>query len=254
MIVIHSEKDLEQMRVVGRLAAQLLLEIEEFIKPGISTEDINSFGETYAKKHNAIMAPFKYKIPGCPPFPKHLCTSVNNVVCHGIPDKKVILKNGDILNVDVTLIVNGYHGDTSKTFKIGKVSNTASTLVDVTETAMYLGIEQMRPGNCISSIGLAISNYITPLNYGIVEDLTGHGIGRKFHQEPSVFHFYNPKYKMLLKPGMIMTCEPMINQGGKEVYTLDDYWTIVTADGKLSAQWEHTVAITENGPEILTKI
>lgn len=254
MIVIHSKKDLEQMRVVGRLAAQLLLEIEEFIKPGISTEDINSFGETYAKKHNAIMAPFKYKIPGCPPFPKHLCTSVNNVVCHGIPDKKGILKNGDILNVDVTLIVNGYHGDTSKTFKIGKVSNTASTLVDVTETAMYLGIEQMRPGNCISSIGLAISNYITPLNYGIVEDLTGHGIGRKFHQEPSVFHFYNPKYKMLLKPGMIMTCEPMINQGGKEVYTLDDYWTIVTADGKLSAQWEHTVAITENGPEILTKI
>lgn len=253
MIVIHSKTDLDHMRKVGRLAAQLLDEIQTILKPGISTECINEYGRLFAERHKAIMAPFNYKItPDCPPFPKHLCTSVNNVVCHGIPNKNEILRKGDIINVDVTLILNGYHGDTSRTFMIGKVKPEIKKLVEVTERAMYCGIEQMKPGNCISEIGRIISQFVAPYKYGIVEGLSGHGIGKRFHQEPAVYHYYNPNYKLLLKPGMIMTCEPMLNQGSKYVRTLDDQWTIVTYDGKLSAQWEHTVAITEDGPEILT--
>lgn len=254
MIIIHSKTELDKMRVAGRLAAQLLAEVEAIIKPGVSTEQINQFGVDFAKKHNAVMAPYKYTVPGCPPFPKHLCTSINHVVCHGIPKSDEYLKKGDIINVDVTLIVDGFHGDTSKTFKVGKVSEAASKLVEITEKAMYIGIEQLKPGNCISSVGQAITEFVKPYKYGIVEDLTGHGIGRKFHQEPTIFHYYNPNYKLILKPGMIMTCEPMINLGSKAVTTLEDYWTVITMDGKISAQWEHTIAITENGPEILTKV
>jgi methionyl aminopeptidase len=255
MIIIHSKKELEAMRTAGRIAAQLLAEIEGIIKPGISTEEINEFAVEFGAKHKIIMAPYNYVVSSdCPPFPKHLCTSINNVVCHGIPRKNAILKKGDIINVDVTPIVEGFHGDTSRTFLVGNVSKEAQKLVEITEKALYVGIEQMRPGNCISSIGQAIQNFISPHNYGIVEELSGHGVGRKFHHDPSVFHYYNPKYKLRLKPGMIMTCEPMINQGTKQIMALDDQWSIVTADGKLSAQFEHTVAITEDGPEILTKL
>jgi len=255
LIFIYTKAEIEKMRIVGRLAAQLLDEISTAIKPGISTEYINNIAVNFATKHGVINAPYNYIISAdCPPFPKHLCTSINNVVCHGIPKKNEFLKKGDIINVDVTLIKDGYHGDTSRTFLVGKVSDEAKKLVEVTEKALYCGIEQMKPGNCISDIGLAISKFIEPHNYGIVEELSGHGIGRKFHMEPSLFHYYNPKFKLKLKPGMIMTCEPMINQGTKQVLTSDDQWTIVTADGKLSAQFEHTVAITDNGPEILTKL
>ena len=255
MIEIYSKKELEKMRVVGKLAAQLLNEIGAIIKPGISTDYINTFAIKFATEHGVIHAPYKYVISAdCPPFPKHLCTSINNVVCHGIPKKNEFLKKGDIINVDVTLIKDKFHGDTSRTFLVGDVSDEARKLVETTEKALYLGIEQMKPGNCISDIGRVISEFVTPLNYGIVEDLTGHGIGRKFHQDPSVFHYYNPKYKLKLKAGMIMTCEPMINQGTKNVTTMGDQWTIVTSDGKLSAQFEHTVAITEDGPEILTRL
>ncbi|RJR08388.1 type I methionyl aminopeptidase [Candidatus Parcubacteria bacterium] len=255
MIVIHSQKEIEKMRCVGKLAAQLLDEIGLIIRPGLSTEEINTYGVEYAAKHNVVMAPYNYVASrDCPPFPKHLCTSINNVVCHGIPKSTECLKKGDIINVDVTLIKDGYHGDTSRTFTVGKVSAGIQKLVEVTEKALYVGIEQMQPGSCISQIGLAITNFINPYKYGIVEELTGHGIGRRFHQEPSVFHFYNPKYRLPLKPGMIMTCEPMINMGTKHVTVLDDQWTVVTADGEWSAQFEHTVVITEDGPEILTKL
>jgi len=255
MIIIHSKKEIEKMRAAGRVAAQLLAEIETIIKPGISTEDINQYAVEFGLKHKIVMAPYNYVVsPDCPPFPKHLCTSVNNVVCHGIPRKNEYLKKGDIINVDVTPIVEGFHGDTSRTFLVGNVPEATKKLVEVTKEAMYVGIEQLRPGNCISNVGLAISKFIAPHGYGIVEELSGHGVGRKFHQEPSIFHYYNPKYKMLLKAGMLVTCEPMINMGGKEVVSLDDQWTIVTRDGSLSAQWEHTVAILDDGPEILTKL
>lgn len=242
------------MRAAGRLAAQILSLTGKQVRPGVSTEYLNNYALNLANEAGAIMAPYGYKAsPTDTPFPKHICTSRNHVVCHGIPTKQETLKNGDIINLDVTVILDGFHGDTSRTFLVGKCSPQAKKLVEVTEAAMYEGINAAKPGECISSIGLAIENFIKPHKYGIVEELSGHGVGRKFHQEPTVFHFYNPKYKLRLKPGIIATCEPMINLGKKDVRLLDDGWTVVTADGKLSAQFEHTFVILDSGPEILTK-
>ena len=255
MIEIHNQAEISKMRAAGRLAAEILTELGELAKPGVSTGELNDHGLALATKAGAIMAPYQYKAqPTDPPFPKHLCTSINNVVCHGIPKNNEYLKKGDIVNIDVTGILNGFHGDTSKTFIVGNGKPAALELVKVTEEAMYKGIEAIKPGDCISGIGLAIENYIKPFNYGIVEDLTGHGVGRKFHQSRTIFHYYNPKYKLKLKPGMIFTCEPMINQGTKQVKLLNDGWTIVTADGKLSAQFEHTILVTEDSYEILTQL
>lgn len=255
MIIINSKKEIEGMRTVGKLSAEILAELETKIKPGASTLEINDYANELAIKRGATSACFKYKAhPSDSPFPKHICTSVNHVVCHGIPRKDERLKDGDIINCDVTFILNGFFGDTSKTFYVGTPSDEAKKLVETTFKAMEIGINAIKPGACISEIGSAIEDFITPFGYGIVEELTGHGIGRKFHLEPSIFHFKHPKYKLRMKPGMIFTVEPMINQGTKKVKLLSDGWTVVTADGKLSAQFEHTVLVTDDGFEILTKI
>lgn len=254
MLIIHDAKELTKMRAACKLAAEILEKTGKQVRPGVSTEFLNNYALKLATEAGAVMAPYGYKInPEDVPFPKHICTSRNNVVCHGIPNPKEIVKNGDILNIDVTVILDGFHGDTSKTFLVGKCSPQAKKLVEVAEAAMHEGINAAKAGECISNIGLAIENYVKPFNYGIVEELTGHGVGRSFHQEPTVFHYHNPSYKLKLKPGIIMTCEPMINLGSKAVRLLGDGWTIVTADGKLSAQFEHTIAITEQGTEILTQ-
>jgi len=255
MIEIHNTSEIERARAAGRLAAQILEELGKTVTVGVSTGALNDYGLALATAAGATMAPYRYKAnPQDPPFPKHLCTSINQVVCHGIPKDDEYLKNGDIINIDITVILNGFHGDTSRTFIVGNAKPYAINLVKATEQAMYAGIAAMQPGNCISEVGRAIEKNIQSHGYGIVEDLTGHGVGKKFHQEPTVFHFYNPRYRLKLKSGMILTCEPMINQGTKAVQLLDDGWTIVTKDNKLSAQFEHTLLITESGNEILTKL
>ncbi len=253
MIHIASKKDIEGMRAAGKLAAQILNEVEKIIRPGISTLQINELVDQLTTEAGAISAPYGYTTdPDTPPFPKHCCTSKNEVVAHGIPSDKVWLGKRDIINVDITVILNGYHGDTSRTFFSKKPKPEVKKLVEVTQQAMMAGIEAIKPGGCISDIGKAIEEFVQPHKYGIVDQLTGHGIGQSFHQEPAIFHCYRPELKQEIKPGMIWTVEPMLNLGKKDVRLMPDYWTIVTADGKWSAQFEHTILVTETGYEILT--
>lgn len=250
MIKIKSEEEIKKMKKVGKLAAQTLDFIAPYINPGISTEKINQLCHDFITRNGAYPAPLNYQ-----GFPKSVCTSLNNVVCHGIPSKKDVLKEGDIINVDVTVKLNGYHGDTSRTFLLGKTSSQAKLLVERTEEAMYKGIEAVAPGDYLNEVARAIEGYILPFGYGIVRDYGGHGIGEGFHEEPNVFHFYTPENKIILKPGMIFTIEPMINAGGsyKVITSPEDGWTVYTQDGSLSAQFEHTVLVTDSGREILTK-
>ena len=249
MIQIKSREEILKMRKAGKLAAQLLDYIAPFVKEGISTAELDRLSAEFIKINGAIAAPLNYH-----GFPKSICTSVNNVVCHGIPSEKEILKNGDIINVDVTVILNGYHGDTSRTFIVGEVDEKVKLLVDRTEKAMMRGIEAIKPNSFLSEVGKAIEKYITKFGYSIVEDYGGHGIGAKFHEDPHVYHFYTHLNRIKLKPGMIFTVEPMINVGTHEVVTSKkDNWTVTTKDNKLSAQFEHTVLVTEKGFEILTK-
>lgn len=255
MIEILNKLEIDKMRRACKLAAEILEATASKIKMGISTGELNDYALELATKAGAIMAPYKYKInPTDVPFPKHICTSINNVVCHGIPKDNEYLKKGDIINLDITVILNGFHGDTSKTVFVGDTTLANKKLIEITEKALYVGISEMYSGNCISNIGLAIEKFIKPYKYGIVEELCGHGVNKKFHTEPSVFHFYNPKYKFKLRPNITLSCEPMINAGSKKIKLLNDGWTIVTADGKASAQFEHTILIAEQGNEILTKI
>lgn len=236
------------MRAAGKFAAQLLEYIEPFVKPGISTQELNDLCHQYTTKRGARSAPLNYR-----GFPKAICTSINNVVCHGIPKKEEVVKEGDIINVDVTPIVNGYHGDTSKTFIIGEVPDEIRLLVEDTKKAMWLGIEQVKPGNRINDISNAIDEYLTPKGYGIVRDLMGHGIGRKFHEDPQIPHFKQKGLLPKLSPGMTFTIEPMVNLGTWQVdFDKQDKWTVRTKDGKFSAQFEHTVLVTESGYEVLT--
>jgi len=249
MIQIKSREEILKMRKAGKLAAQLLDYIAPFVKEGISTAELDRLSAEFIKINGAIAAPLNYH-----GFPKSICTSVNNVVCHGIPSEKEILKNGDIINVDVTVILNGYHGDTSRTFIVGEVDEKVKLLVDRTEKAMMRGIEAIKPNSFLSEVGKAIEKYITKFGYSIVEEYGGHGIGAKFHEDPHVYHFYTHLNRIKLKPGMIFTVEPMINVGTHEVVTSKkDNWTVTTKDNKLSAQFEHTVLVTEKGFEILTK-
>jgi methionyl aminopeptidase len=251
---IHTKNEIEKMRAAGKLAAHVLNEVGKKVKIGVTTLELDDYADQITKDAGATSAPYLYQT--CPtdiPFPKHICTSVNNVVCHGIPRSDVYLGKRDIVNVDITVILDGYHGDTSRTFMVKKPKPEIKKLVEATQQAMYKGIEAIKPGACISEIGKAIEEFITPKRYGIVESLTGHGIGTKFHQQPTIFHFYKPDYKLKLKPGMIFTVEPMINQGSKDIGLLDDGWTIITRDGRWSAQFEHTCLVTEDGVEILTK-
>lgn len=247
MISIKSSREIELMRETSKLAAQTLEYIEPFVKPGVSTLELNDLCHDFILKHNAYPSPLNYH-----GFPKSVCTSLNDVICHGIPSAKDILKDGDILNIDVTTYLNKFHGDTNKTFLVGNVSNELKKLVDVTYKCTMLGIEQVKPGGFIGDIGAAIAAYAHSFGYSVVEDYCGHGIGREFHEDPQVVHVGKRGTGPQMKPGMTFTIEPMINLGSKHTKLLKDGWTVLTRDGKFSAQFEHTILVTETGHEILT--
>jgi methionyl aminopeptidase len=251
-VEIKTPREIEAMRTVGRLAADTLSLVGDFLRPGITTNDINDFVHEDTLKKGARPAPLKYRSGGSgPPFPKSVCTSVNEVVCHGIPGSRV-LRDGDIINVDVTHIYNGFHGDTSATFYIGTPSEDAKRVTEVARRCLELGIAEVRPGGRLGDIGAAIQEFAEAHDCSVVEDFVGHGIGRKFHDEPKVAHYGERGKGVRLKPGMTFTIEPMVNLGTWEIRMLDDEWTAVTADGKLSAQFEHTILVTPTGVEILT--
>ena len=237
----------EKMRKAGRLAADVLDMITDYIKPGISTNELDDICHKFiTEEQKAIPAPLNYR-----GFPKSICTSLNHVVCHGIPGQR-ILKSGDCLNIDVTVIKDGFHGDTSRMFFAGKPSIKAQRLSDIAYKSMWLGIEQLSDGKYLGDIGCAIQSYVEKNRFSVVREYCGHGIGRVFHEEPQVLHYGKPGTGVKLKAGMTLTIEPMVNAGKKEVNLLPDGWTVVTKDHSLSAQWEHTILITKNGFEVLT--
>lgn len=247
-ITLKSPEELEKMRVVGALAAEQLSMIEEYVKPGVSTGELDRICHEYTVEvQKATPAPLNYR-----GFPKSVCTSVNHVVCHGIPSDDKILKEGDIINIDVTLIKDGYHGDTSKTFLVGKPGILAQRLVEVCQQCLYRGIKAVKPGGFLGDIGHAVQTYAEKNRFSIVREYCGHGIGTVFHDEPQVLHYGKRGTGIELQPGMTFTIEPMINAGKPAVKLLPDNWTVVTKDHKLTAQWEHTIAVTESGYEILT--
>ena len=245
-IKIHGLEDFEKMRVAGKLAASILDFIEPFVKPAVSTQELDKLCHDLILSKNAIPAPLNYK-----GFPKSICTSVNHVVCHGIPGDK-ILKAGDIINIDITVIANGWHGDTSRTFFVGKPKIKAKKLVEITKEAMWKGIKQVKEGNTTGDIGYAIQNHAEKFGYSVVRDFCGHGIGKKFHSAPNILHYGEKGQGTVLKEGMFFTIEPMINIGDYKVKVLSDGWTAVTSDKSLSAQFEHTVGVTKTGYEIFT--
>ena len=246
-IKIHSAADFEKMRKAGKLAAETLDYIGDFIKPGISTLELNDLCHNFIVSRNAIPAPLNYK-----GFPKSICTSINHVVCHGIPNEKK-LQNADIINIDVTVIVDGWFGDTSRMFYVGKPTTKAKRLVSATYQALMLGIEQVKPGNYFGDIGHAIQSHIERQNFSVVRDFVGHGIGQVFHDHPNVYHFGKPGGGPLIEEGMFFTIEPMINAGKPEtILSKIDGWTATTRDKSLSAQFEHTIGVTRSGFEIFT--
>ncbi len=247
-IRIHRPEDFEAMRKAGRLAAEVLDFVTPHVVPGVSTAELDRLCHTYILDHGAIPAPLNYR-----GFPKSICTSVNHVVCHGIPDETKRLRDGDIVNIDITVILNGWHGDTSRMFLVGdKVGVRARKLVDVTHEAMMRGIAVIRPGATLGDIGHAIQSFAESHRFSVVRDFCGHGIGRVFHESPSVLHFGEPGAGPVLREGMFFTVEPMINAGKYDVKILADGWTAVTKDRSLSAQFEHTVGVTADGHEIFT--
>ena len=242
-----SPDEIDKMRVAGRLAAEVLEMIGEHVRPGVTTDDIDAICHDHiVRVQGAIPAPLNYR-----GFPKSICTSVNHQVCHGIPSNKR-LKNGDILNIDITVIKDGYHGDTSKMFCIGDPSILARRLVKITQQAMRLGIARVRPGATLGDIGHAIQQYVESQGCSVVREYCGHGIGQEFHEEPQVLHYGKPGEGLILEPGMCFTIEPMVNAGKRFIKLLPDGWTVVTKDRSLSAQWEHTILVTAEGHEILT--
>jgi len=251
-IQLKTADDIRQMRVAGRLAGELLDYISSYIRPGITTGEIDRLCHDYQLNHQAaIPAPLNYAPPGYKPFPKSICTSVNHQVCHGVPGERV-LKAGDILNIDVTPIKDGYHGDSSRMFYVGSPSIQARRLCEVTYECMWRGIHAVRAGAFLGDIGAAIQRHAEAHGYSVVREFCGHGIGRKFHEEPQVLHYGEPGTGLVMQAGMVFTIEPMINAGRAGVRELADGWTIVTKDHSLSAQWEHTVLVTERGYEVLT--
>lgn len=244
---IYDAKDFEGLRKAGRLAADTLDYIEPFIKEGVTTEELDDKTHDYIVKHNAIPATVGYK-----GYQKSSCISINHVICHGIPSKEKKLKTGDIANIDVTVILNGYYGDTSRMFGVGKLPIKAKRLTDVTYEAMWRGIRAVKPGNSLGDIGYAIQSYAESFGYSVVRDFCGHGIGTVFHDEPTVLHFGKKGTGPKLKEGMVFTIEPMINIGTYEALILEDGWTAITRDRSLSAQYEHTLGVTKDGCEIFT--
>jgi len=251
-ISLKSPEDIERMRVAGRLAAEVLDFIQPHVRPGISTEELDRLCHEYmVNVQKTIPAPLNYAPPGYKPYPKSICTSVNHQVCHGIPGEKV-LKSGDIVNIDITVIKDGFHGDTSRMFTVGEPSILAKRLCDVTFDCMWRGIRTVRPNATLGDIGAAIQRHAEQQGFSIVREFCGHGIGRRFHEDPQVLHYGQPGAGARLQAGMIFTIEPMINAGKAAIRELADGWTIVTKDHSLSAQWEHTVLVTETGYEVLT--
>jgi len=240
------------MRAAGRLAAELLDHVAGRIRPGVTTLEIDTWVDELTRARGATSAPWGYGGHGAPPFKGHCCTSVNDVVCHGIPSASHVLRDGDIVNVDVTPILDGWHGDSSRTFLIGDPSPKARRLVADTYRALWLGIRAVRPGARVGDIGHAIQRFAEAQGYSVVREFTGHGTGRIFHTAPSILHFGSPGTGEELLPGMTFTIEPMINLGHWKTQILEDGWTAVTVDGSLSAQFEHTVLVTEDGVEVLT--
>lgn len=248
-IHIKTPEEIAKMRVAGRLAAEVLEMIEPHVKAGVSTLELNDICHNYiVDVQKAIPAPLNYR-----GFPKSICTSVNHVICHGIPNER-LLKSGDIINIDVTVIKDGYFGDTSKMFFVGESSILAKRLVRITQECLYLGIREVKPGVQLGDIGAIIQKHAESHNYSVVREYCGHGIGKVFHEEDlQVLHYGTPGTGLVLEPGMTFTIEPMINAGKRFIKTLPDGWTVVTKDHSLSAQWEHTLLVTESGVEILTK-
>jgi methionyl aminopeptidase len=242
----------EGMRAAGRFAAELLDHVAGMIRPGVTTLEIDRRVDELTRARGAKSAPLGYGGHGAPPFPGHCCTSLNDVVCHGIPSERQVLRDGDIVNVDVTPIVDGWHGDTSRTFLVGDPSPKARRLVADTYRALWLGIRAVKPGARTGDIGHAIQSFAEAQGYAVVREFTGHGVGRIFHTAPSILHYGKPGTGDLLVPGMTFTVEPMINLGHWKTQILDDGWTAVTVDGSLSAQFEHTLLVTEDGAEVLT--
>lgn len=246
--MIKTKEDIDGMRAAGVINTGLLDHISGLIHEGMTTQDIDDIVVKYTKEHDAIAAPLNYE-----GYPKSVCTSINDVICHGIPDPNRVLKSGDIVNVDVTTIYKGYYADASRMFMIGECSETAKKLVRVTKECLDLAVAQLKPWTFLGDIGAVVSEHAYKNGFSVVEDIGGHGIGKGFHEDPYVCHVGERGTGMLIVPGMTFTIEPMINEGTEEFFTdEDDGWTVYTDDGKLSAQWEYTLAITEDGCEILT--
>jgi methionyl aminopeptidase len=251
-VSIKNEVDIEKMRVAGRLASEVLDYITPYVKPGVTTEELDRLCHDYmVNVQKTIPAPLNYAPPGHRPYPKSICTSVNHQICHGVPGPKV-LKNGDIVNLDVTVIKDGYHGDTSRMFYVGEPSIQAKRLCEITYECMWIGISKVKPDATLGDIGHAIQVHAEKHGFSIVREFCGHGIGTKFHEDPQVLHYGRPGTGLKLQPGMIFTIEPMVNAGKRDIKQLGDGWTIVTKDHSLSAQWEHSVLVTQTGYEVLT--
>ena len=251
-VQIKTPEDIEKMREAGRLASEVLDFIGPHVRPGVTTDEIDKLCHDFmVEVQGTVPAPLNYAPPGYPPFPKSICTSVNHVVCHGVPgDKK--LKGGDVVNVDITVIKDGYHGDTSRMFYVGEPSIQARRLCEITFDCMWRGIRSVKPGAFLGDIGHVIQTHAEAQGFSIVREFCGHGIGKRFHEEPQVLHYGRPHTGLKLLPGMTFTIEPMINAGKAGIRQLADGWTVVTKDHSLSAQWEHTVLVTDTGFEVLT--
>jgi len=251
VIFIHSPREQELARAAGKLAANLLNHLETMVKPGVTTKEINDEAERWTQEAGAVSAPLGYVSGGPTPYEHSICTSVNDIICHGQPND-IPLKDGDLVNIDVTPKLNGWHGDTSRTFLVGECSDLAKSLVETTRKCLELGIRQAKPGKTLGDIGSAIQSHAERSGFSVVRLFVGHGTGRIFHCAPQVAHYGASRTGLKLRPGMIFTIEPMINEGKPGVEMPDD-WTAKTIDGKLSAQFEHTILVGESGPEILTK-
>ena len=251
-ITIKTAADVDAMRIAGRLASEVLDLLTPHVKPGVSTDELDRIAHAHiVKVQQGIPAPLNYAPPGYTPYPKSICTSINHQVCHGIPNDRP-LKNGDIVNIDVTVIKDGWHGDTSRMFVVGEGSIAAKRLCQMTYEAMWKGIVKVKPGARLGDIGHTIQTFAENNGFSVVREFCGHGIGQKFHEEPQVLHYGRPGTLEELVPGMMFTIEPMINAGRRDIREVGDGWTIVTKDRSLSAQWEHTVLVTETGFEVMT--
>ncbi len=251
--VFTAEKDILGMREAGRLASEVLDHVAPHVKAGVTTGELDQICHEYMRDvQKTIPAPLNYQPPGYPPFPASICTSVNDVICHGIPGDKV-LKSGDVVNLDITVITpDGYYGDTSRMFMVGEVSVMAKRLTEITFECMWLGIAQVKPGASLGDIGHVIQTHAEKSGYSVVREYCGHGIGKVFHQDPQILHYGKPGTGEKLLAGMTFTIEPMINAGRRDIRTMPDQWTVKTKDRSLSAQWEHTLLVTQTGVEVLT--